>query len=298
MLLRDTLLVEEQLLRRRGDHRADALAAVSDIVDRAGDRIHAALDHLRGDTRRLRTALDASHAAAVTAALSSSGRLAAECWEQPGDASAEVHADAARAAVVEAAAQEAGEWYRTAATELDEGMRSAVERAMEALRAELAEARRAAGELLHVELSLVPEVPSTADFRTPSFAPAVSPGWQELISTGLKRGLPARIRRRILLRELQQWRQSAVPRPFGRGRSALQDALRESLRVAERDVEAARTEYLGALRQGLDAVRDDNESVRTDAESALAGIRSRRQAVDQALAMLGSESDADARTSS
>lgn len=290
-VLRDALLVEEELLRRRGDRGADSLAALTSIVDRAGDRVGAALDHLRGDAHRLRIALDASHAAAVTTALSRSERLVVECWTRNGDESPDVRADAARSDVGEAIAQAAREWYRTAAAELDEGVRSSVERALERLRGELAAARRAAGELLDVELTFVPAVRSTVDFRTPSFTPAASPGWEELVSTGLRRGLPRGIRRRILRRELQEWCQSAVPRPFGRGRSALQDALRESLRVAERDVDAAHTEYLAALRQGLDAVQQDNESSRTEAESALAGIRSRRRAVDQALVLLRSESD-------
>ena len=289
--LRDALLVEEELLRRRGDRGADSLAALSDVVDRAGDRVHAALDHLHGDTRRLRIALDASHATAVVTALADSERLVAECWMRNGDESPEVRADAARSAVGETIGQAARKWYRTVAADLDEGVRSSVERALETLRQELAEARRAAGELLDFELTFVPEEPSTVHFRTPSFTPAVTPAWEELVSTGLKRGLPRGIRRRILQRELRQWSQSAVPRPFGRGRSALHDALHESLRVAERDVDAARTEYLAALRQGLDAVRQDNESSRTDAESALAGIRSRRRAVDQALVLLRSESD-------
>ena len=286
-VLRDALLVEEELLSRRGDRGADSFAALSSIVD----RVDAALDHLRGDARRLRIALDASHTAAITTALSCSARLAADCWTRSGDESPEVRADAARCAVGEAIAQTTGEWYRTAAADLDEGVRSSVERALETLRGELAAARRAAGELLDVELTFVPEVRRTVDFRTPSFTPAVSPGWEELVSTGLKRALPRGIRRRILDRELRQWCQSAVPRPFGRGRSALQDALREALRVAERDVDAARTEYLEALRQGLDAVRQGNESSRADVEPALAGLRSRRRAVDQALVLLRLESD-------
>jgi hypothetical protein len=51
----------------------------------------------------------------------------------------------------------------------------------------------------------------------------------------------------------------AVPRPFGRARSTLQDSLREMARAAERSVEATRTEHVSALQQGLAAVRDERD---------------------------------------
>lgn len=65
------------------------------------------------------------------------------------------------------------------------------------------------------------------------------------------------MRRRQVLRELDSWRLTAVPRPFGRARSTLQDSLREVARAAERGIEVTRTEYIAAFQQGLAAVRDE-----------------------------------------
>lgn len=53
---------------------------------------------------------------------------------------------------------------------------------MESLRSELAEARRAAGELLQVEFSDVIDLPGVEPPRTPSFEASVHPGWEELVS--------------------------------------------------------------------------------------------------------------------
>lgn len=291
-MLRDALVVEEELVRRRGERSAETLAALADIVARADDRTRAAVDHLQGDVRRLDRALDASHAAAVTQALSSVERLIVSSAE-PGDGTPKERAAAARSAVSATTRQDAERWHRTAAAELDRETRGGLERAMTALTADLAEARRAAGALLSVELTAVTELPSATGFRTPSFEASVSPVWEELISAAVKRGLPAALRRRMLLRELEKWRQSAVPRPFGRACSALRSALRESLRVAERSMEATRRDYLDALHRGLAAVRDDDDRSRSDIGSMLGILERKFGAVDEALALLNPEQDDD-----
>ncbi|MFN2535052.1 MAG: dynamin family protein [Pseudonocardiaceae bacterium] len=257
-VLRDALAVEQELLRRSGEHGEATLAALADILDRAGDRARAAVDHLHGEARRLRRQLDEVHGEAVTGALAAStqvlSELAARDELSPGQL-----ADAVRSTVVEATRVRAGDWYANTAAGLDTGMRQVVARALELLRAELAEARRAAGELLRVELSQVVDLPGPEALRPPSFDASVHPGWEELVSAAVKRRLPTRIRRRQVLRELDDWQHMAVPRPFGRARSTLQDSLREMARAAERSIEATHVEHVSALQQGLAAVRGERD---------------------------------------
>jgi Dynamin family len=211
-VLRDAADVEEELLRRRGEHGQATLGALAEIVDRAGDRARAARDHLTGEAARLRRALDDAHDDAVAGALVASGRLLAELSARD-ELSAEELSGALRSAVVQATRIRAQDWYATSAAMLGTGMRHATGRALESLRAELAEARRAAGALLRVELSEVAELPGPEAPQPLSFEASVHPGWEELVSAALKRRLPARIRRRQVMRELDDWRRMAVPRP-------------------------------------------------------------------------------------
>jgi small GTP-binding protein len=289
-VLRDSFLVEEELLQRSGKGAADTVDALSDIVARADDRARAAVDHLRGDAQRLGRSLDTSHAAVVAQALTSAERLILQSADGVG--SPEERADVARSTAAAATRRDAERWHRTAATELDRETRRSVERALAGMTADLAEARRAAGALLNVELSALPELPSAAGLQTPSFEASMSPVWEELISTAVKRRLPAALRRRMLRRELENWRQSAVPRPFGRACSELRSALRESLRVAERSMEATRRDYFDALHRGLTAVRDDDRS-RSDIGLMLGRLELKFRAVNEALALLNPEQDDD-----
>jgi GTP-binding protein EngB required for normal cell division len=284
-VLRDALAVEVELLRRSGEHGQATLTALADILDRAGDRARAAVDHLHGEARRLRRQLDDAHGEAVTAALAASTGVLAELSQRE-DLSPEQLAEAVRSTVVEGTRVHARDWYARTAAELDTGMRHAVSRALESLRTELAEARRAAGELLRVELSQVVDLPGLEALRPPSFDASVHPGWEELVSAAVKRRLPVRIRRRQVLRELDDWQQMAVPRPFGRARSALQDSLREMARAAERAIEGTRAEHVSALQQGLAAVRGERDRSESATASTVERLAQRATDLDKILTLL------------
>ncbi|MGH3605207.1 MAG: hypothetical protein ACRDQI_14435, partial [Pseudonocardiaceae bacterium] len=111
---------------------------------------------------------------------------------------------------------------------------------------------------------------------------------EELVSAAVKRRLPARLRRRQVLRELEGWRQTAVPRPFGRARSTLQDSLREADRAAERSIEATRTEHIAALQQGVTAAQHERGRSEGAIVSALADLAQRFSILDKVLTLLGS----------
>lgn len=284
-ILRDALAVEEELLHRSGEHGEATLAALADILDRAEDRARAAVDHVQGEARRLRRQLDDAHAEAVTAALAASTQVLSELSARD-DLPPEQLTEAVRSTVVEATRVRARDWYATTAAELDTGMRHAVARALESLRAELAEARRAAGELLRVDLSEVVDLPNIEALRPPSFDASVHPGWEELISAAVKRRLPVRIRRRQVLRELDDWQRMAVPRPFGRARSSLQDSLREMARAAERSIQATHAEHLSALRQGLAAVRGERDQSAGATAAAMERLAQRASELDKIFTLL------------
>jgi GTP-binding protein EngB required for normal cell division len=284
-VLRDALAVEEELLRRSGEHGEATLAALADILDRAGDRARAAVDHVHGEARRLRRQLDEAHGEAVTGALAASVQMLSEVSER-GDLSPEELVETVRSTVVEATRVRARDWYADTAAELDAGMRQAVARALESLRDELAEARRAVGELLRMELSQIVDLPGPEALRPPSFDASVHPGWEELVSAAVKRRLPVRIRRRHALRELDDWQHMAVPRPFGRARSTLQNSLRERARVAERSIEFTRVEHVSALQQGLAAVRGERDRSEGDIASAMDSVAQPSSDLDKVLALL------------
>lgn len=285
-MLRDALVVEDELWRRRGEHGEATLAALAGILDRAGDRARGAVDHVHGEARRLRRQLDEAHGEAVTGALAASARVLSEL-SQRGDLSPEQLAETVRSAVVDTTRVRARDWYTDTAAELDAGMRQAVARALESLRAELAEARRAAGELLCVELAAVVDLPGLETLRPPSFDASVHPGWEELVSAAVKRRLPVRIRRRQVQRELEDWQRMAVPRPFGRARATLQDCLRETARAGERSIDVTRTEHVSALQQGLAGVRDERNRSEGAIASAIESVAQRAAVLDKVLTLLG-----------
>ena len=284
-VLRDALRVQEELLRRRDEQGTATIAALSEILGRAGNRARAAVDHLHGEARRLRGRLDETHEKAVAGALAASAQILAELSERHGDGSPE-DLESVRSTVADATRVRAQDWF--AAADLDTAMRQAAVRAMESPRAELAQARWSTGELLQVELSDVVDLPGVEPPRTPSFEASVHPGWEELVSAAVKRRLPARLRRRQVLRELEGWRQTAVPRPFGRARSTLQDSLREADRAAERSIEATRTEHIAALQQGVAAAQHERGRSGAAIVSALAYFAQRFSTLDKVLTLLAS----------
>jgi hypothetical protein len=122
----------------------------------------------------------------------------------------------------------------------------------------------------------------------PSFDASVHPGWEELVSAVVKLRLPARMRRRQVLRELDGWRLTVVPCPFGRARATLQDSLREMTRAAERSIETTRTEHIAALQQEVAAARDERGRSEGALVSAMEDLAQGFSTLDKILTLLGS----------
>ncbi|MBV8997218.1 MAG: hypothetical protein JO287_26780, partial [Pseudonocardiales bacterium] len=110
---------------------------------------------------------------------------------------------------------------------------------------------------------------------------------EELVSAAVKRRLPTRIRRRLVLRVLDGWQRIAVPRPFGRARSALQDSLREMACAAERSIEGTRAEHVSALQQGLAVVRGERDRSESAIAATVDRLAHRSSDLDKVLTLLG-----------
>lgn len=282
--LRDTTMVQLRLLHREDAHADATMTELNAILDRADERVQSALDQIRGEATRLRRHLDQTHENAVTDALEASAHLLTTADTRSPELSPEAWVEHLRGDVAEEIRTRARDWYQRTGAELETGMQRVLHRAQGSLATELSQARQAVGDLLRIELSVTAELAVPEPPRPPSFDTSVHPGWEELVSAVLKRYLPARLRRRRALREVQRWRELAVPRPFGRARSTLQNSLREMTNAAQQLLERMRVEQTTALRNGLDAVRDahnEPEHIRV-----LEQATRRRAVLDEIITML------------
>jgi hypothetical protein len=92
---------------------------------------------------------------------------------------------------------------------LERGMHAAVGFARDTLRDNLVQAREAAGDVLNLQLSNVRELTQPAPRRPMSFDVGVDYTWGELVTTAIRRWLPVAMRRRRVLRELNEWCRAA-----------------------------------------------------------------------------------------
>ena len=141
-------------------------------------------------------------------------------------------------------------------------------------------ARRTAAQALNLRLGEVDEPAPPRPPHLPSLDLGREVAWRELVTSTLAGRLPAAVRRKRLHRHLLAWADSAVPRPFGRARSALQQWLVDTTRAIERALAETWREQLAALETGLD------EASRNRGETAEV-LAARRQQLGDQLDVLG-----------
>ena len=258
-------MVEERLVREPGERAATTATELGRILSRARRSAGYATDGVRGEATRLRHRLDDDHERQVERARLAVHRL----LDSPDDEhrSPEQDGTTRREAILRQVADRATGWFDQAAIDLESALTDAAEHALEQLRDELTTARRAAQELLHLQLPDAAELPPTEPPRLPSLDVVPDADWQELISSTIARHLPTAVRRYRERRALREWSELAVGRPFGRGRSALQSWLEETTRVVEGDLATVWDLQLSALDQASTAVRDlgDRRTAQTTA---------------------------------
>lgn len=264
----DGLHIEHELLRQTTQDSAASVVALQNILEHARVAETAARDHVYGEAQRARARLDADHdRAAATALASARKELGSELRahpERPEDA-----ADAIRDRITALAAQRCAAWFDRAAAELDTAMHTAADQALFALTTDLARARRAAAHTLNLQLGQTTEPAPATPPRLPRLDLGREVVWRELVTSMLAGRLPAAVRRKRLHSQLREWAESAVARPFGRARSALQVWLEDNLRTIDRTLNDTWREQLAALETGLrEAARH-----RWEADSALAARR-------------------------
>ncbi|PZF86076.1 dynamin family protein [Jiangella anatolica] len=281
----DMLRIQQELLRRPTTTAATTIDRLDQLLATARHQATSAGDHLRGEARRLRSALDTSHEQQVAVALSDARRLLDTRWAgttSPPERQAELTRQAIQAAV----AGHAHAWFTQTATEMDTTMRMAAGAVLGQLAADLRQARAAVAEVLDVELAEIGETPSAQLPDPPSFALTTGTSWRELITSSLADRLPARLRRRRRRRQLHAWASSAVPAPFGRARAGLQIWLDTATAELDRSLATAARHHLSGLEQALAAARIQHERTAAGNAGLLDEIAARLRVVSAAMADL------------
>ncbi|MFD2474790.1 dynamin family protein [Amycolatopsis silviterrae] len=290
----DGLRIEREILGRTAEDSTRAVKELRAIIDRARSAETAAIDHVRGEARRSRARLDASHERAVAAATTAARQqLGAELPAEP--ARPEAAAGVVRGQLSERVVEAGAGWFRQTGEELEAAARDAAQQATAGLTAELVRARHAVAGVLDLRLADAPVPDPPAPPRLPELELGPEVVWRELVTTALAHRLPASVRRKRLHRHLSAWAENAVPRPFGRARSTLQHWLRDVVRGDERALAEIWRTQLAALEAGLGAA-DRSRGSAPDAKLAeLDGrIASVRQVVRE-LELVSSGSPAEAR---
>lgn len=246
----DQLRVEHALSRQAGQARDEVARRLRLILDRARLLASAATDRIDGEARRLRGRLDDEHERQVADALAEA-RAALGDRLPDGPGGPEERARWLREDITGRARARAEAWFAGLAAELDAALPAVAGETLAGLRADLRQARDAAGELLAVPLS-VPEEPAASEPpRAPTLSFAEDPAWRELVTGALVDHLPSAVRARRLHRQLDRRLAHAVSRPFGRVRAALQAWLSEATRSQARRVAQTWDSQLAALHRAL-----------------------------------------------
>lgn len=269
----DSLRVEHELLRHASQDSTDATATLREIVDRAAGVSLAVADHVRGESQRARAVLDEQHEREVAEALRAARRESRAL--PPGQDSPEGEDSALHDRIGALVALQCAAWFEHVTPELDAALRRAEEDALAELGECLAVARRSAERVLKLRLAAV-EPPTP---RRPPPLPRLDLGqdavWRELVSSTIAHHLPAEMRRRRLRRQLRDWVESTVPRPFGRARAALQYWLTETTGAVERELAATCRDQLAALQQGLAAAERHRDHTGTELAEVMAEVTER-----------------------
>jgi Dynamin family len=160
-------------------------------------------------------------------------------------------------------------------------------RLIRALRAEVAEVRAAARELLDLDLAL----PDTAERLVPGrnffYASTAPAGQTELLAGTVRRHLPGELGRRRARAHLLTQARDLMPMLIGRARGDLQFRLQESMRLLVQTSDERYADSIGRLAAAIDSASAD--SGRTEAEEKVSqrALANREDALRGILAQLG-----------
>jgi hypothetical protein len=160
-------------------------------------------------------------------------------------------------------------------------------RLIRALRAELAEVREAARELLDLDLAL----PDTAERLVPArnfFYSGTAPAGQtELLAGAVRRHLPGELGRRRARAHLLEQARDLMPMLIGRARGDLQFRLQESARLLVGRSDDRYADSIGRLAAAIDSASADSGRTETEEEDRQQALANREDALRDILAQLG-----------
>lgn len=288
--LLDELAVEESLVRDSGHGAATAVADLEKILGRAHRSATSATDAVRGEALRLRHRLDQDHDRQVGQAIDRA-RRALDHLTVPHD-TPELDAERQRTHLIGEIRDQAATWFDTIASDLRTATEIASEEAIARLQDDLIAARRAAQDVLDIQLAQATEPARLPPPHQPPLDILPGADWHELVSASIVRHLPAPVRRARQRRALREWADITVGQPFGRGRSALQSWLEESTRITERNLAAVWDMHLASLERALATVRRLEERSEVDANKTLDRLMERTAIARGALSEIDALIDA------
>ncbi|HYV02046.1 MAG TPA: dynamin family protein [Actinomycetota bacterium] len=110
--------------------------------------------------------------------------------------------------------------------------------------------------------------------------------WTEAMLPNVRRLLPGKMARRMLLNDVRERVPSLVDRQCGRIRWDFVQRLDRSRRDLERDLDSRLDATIGSLRSGLDRARQEREGAGRNVERTAEVLSARRAALQQPVAML------------
>ncbi len=194
---------------------------------------------------------------------------------------------AGRATLAQLAVAEAVAWRRERTGQLEAGLRLLDEKLTGILHSELEAVRRAAADLLGLDLAVAEPGQRLAPDVRFFYDVAEQAGQTELLAGAIRRRLPGEAGRKRARGHLRRETADLVPMQIGRARADLQYRLAEAARRLERSVDARYQEGTGRLERALadaDALRHATAEEVTARELEFAD---RLAAIDRVLALLG-----------
>jgi len=164
-------------------------------------------------------------------------------------------------------------------------------RLIRALRAELAEVRQAARELLDLDLAL----PEVAERLVPSrnffYAGTAPAGQTELLAGAVRRHLPGELSRRRARAHLLAQARDLMPMLIGRARGDLQFRLQESMRLLIGRSDERYADSIGRLAAAIDSASADSGRTEAEEKDRQQGLANRQDALRDILARLAGTPD-------
>jgi hypothetical protein len=293
--LRDEVLLARRAAQLRGTEAAERVQAFAARLAAVQDRRRDAADLATGEVGRM---LDELNEAAESAGRECTRRVSRQLAELLDGAlrtapAAEIERQG-RAKLAGLAVTEAEAWRRDRTGKLEAGLRLIDEKLTGILRGELEAVRRAAADLLGLDLA----VAAPGDRLVPDlrffYDVAEQAGQAELLAGAIRRRLPGESGRRRAREHVRREAANLVPMQIGRTRADLQYRLAEATRRLVRVIDSRYREGTARLEQALaDAGALRNATVAEVTERDLQ-LAERLAAIDRVLALLDPVAPPDA----